>query len=305
MSGTNFSAKPHRMRPLRYPDEALLARLKRVRLADANIPEHEFLQFRRLQSLIYTLRLSGYDTEAMETEVFVAGALFVFLKCRAVVTKCEFDMEVNDEVAGRVMARLPADAVWLTTNAAARHDRVKPYPIGITDYCGYSPFHHIIGDTERFARLMAETPRGEERLVLLNFNDATWPEERGAVRALFAPKDFVTSAAYALNEAGYANYVRGLRCHPFCLAPRGAGVDTHRIWESLYAGAIPIVQHSFAMRAFEDFPIFFVNSWEEAADEDVLRRVRDEFAAREWNLQKLTLSYWYKTVLNALGASAG
>jgi hypothetical protein len=67
-------AKPDRMRHRNYPDEALLARLKSVRLADADIPEHEFMQFRRLQALVYTLRLSGYDLEAMQTEPFVGAA---------------------------------------------------------------------------------------------------------------------------------------------------------------------------------------------------------------------------------------
>ena len=293
-------AKPHRMQQRPYPDEGLLARLQSVRLADAAIPEHEFLQFRRLQSLIYTLRLAGYDTEAMQTEAFVGAALFAPVKGRVIATRCEYDMEVNDEVVGQVMPRLYPDAIWFTTNASTRHDRVRALPIGITDYCGYSPVHPIIGDTDIFAALLAQTPRSEKNLVLLNFQDQTHLPARGAVRRLFGPRDFVTTDIYSLDPGGYARYVEGLRSHPFCLAPRGNGIDTHRMWECLYAGGIPIVQKVFALRAFEDLPILFVERWDDAADADTLKRVRDDFYSREWNLEKLTLSYWYKTILGLL-----
>src|SRR5471030_2384742 len=157
--GGQMFAKPERMQLQNYPDEALLSRLKNVRLADANIPEHEFLQFRRLQRLVYTIRLAGYDVEAMQTEAFVGAAMFAPVKARVIATRCEYDMEVSDEVADRVMPRLYPDAVWLTSNANARQARIRPIPIGITDYCGYTPFHPIIGDTGLFAQLLGQTPR--------------------------------------------------------------------------------------------------------------------------------------------------
>jgi hypothetical protein len=293
-------AKPDRMQPRRFPDEALLARLKSVRLADAAIPEHEFLQFRRLQSLVYALRLAGYDAEAMQTEAFVGAAMVCRVKGRVIVTRCEYDMEVNDDVAREIMPRLYPDAVWLTSNASTQHPRIMALPLGLTDYCGYTLAHPIIGDTEFFSRLMAQNPRQEKNLVLMNFNDRTYPVLRGAVRRLFESKAFVSSGVVKMDEAGYTSYVQSLRAHAFCLAPRGAGIDTHRIWECLYAGGIPIAQKEPALRSFHDLPIFFVDRWEEAADQATLERVRDDFHRREWNLEKLTLSYWYKTILRLL-----
>jgi hypothetical protein len=297
-------AKPERMLRHAYPDEALLARLQHVRLTDANIPEHEVLQFRRLQALVYNLRLAGYDLEAMQTEAFVGAAINIRVKGRVIVTRCEYDMEVNDDVANRVMPCLYPDAVWLTSNASTGRPHVMGLPLGLTDYCGYSLNHPVIGDAGRFARLIAEHPRSEKNLVLLNFNDETYPVLRGAVRRLFSDKAFVSNGAYAMDEAGYARYVADLRAHPFCLAPRGNGIDTHRLWEALYAGAIPITRKEPALRWFQELPILFVDRWEEAADPDRLRRMRDTFLAREWNLEKLTLSYWYKFILALLNRPA-
>jgi hypothetical protein len=39
----------------------------------------------------------------------------------------------------------------------------------------------------------------------------------------------------------YAEYLRELAEHRFCLCIRGNGIDTHRFWESLYLGVIPVI----------------------------------------------------------------
>lgn len=39
----------------------------------------------------------------------------------------------------------------------------------------------------------------------------------------------------------YIEYLRELSEHRFCLCIRGNGVDTHRFWESLYLGVIPVI----------------------------------------------------------------
>jgi len=283
-----------------YPDEPLLEQLKDTRIMDANIPEHEFLQFRRLQCLIYNLRLAGYDIEAMHTEVFMSATFYGYVNCKVAVTRSELDFEINDAVLQQLAGKLSPDLVWLTTNANVDHPRIQALPIGITNYCGYHPYHAVIGDTQKFKNLIDAQMRTQRSLVLMNFLDRTNFAVRNEVRSLFKGKRFVTEIAYGANEIGYAQYVDGLRSHPFCLAPRGNGIDTHRIWEALYAGCIPIVQKTQALRSFEDLPILFVDRWEDACDENMLIGIRDEYHRRTWDLRKLTLSHWYRTVLELL-----
>jgi hypothetical protein len=59
--------------------------------------------------------------------------------------------------------------------------------------------------------------------------------------------DFAT-----VDEAPRAHddYLEELRRHRFSLAPPGNGLDTHRAWESLYLGTLPLVQDSTVSRAF-------------------------------------------------------
>lgn len=297
-----FVAKPERILKGDYPNAALLERLKNATLAGLDIPEDEILQFRRLQSLIYALRMAGYDVEALSTEVFTGGCLIAPSRSKVIVTRCDYDMEVNDDVINRIGAQLPADLVWLTTNATTSHPNVRPLPIGLTDYCGFSPYHAILGDSRTFKALIDATPRREDNLVLMNFQTGSNIAARPGVRRLFEGRPHVTDAPYSPDADGYARYVRGLRSHAFCLAPEGQGDDTHRLWESLYAGCIPIVRRLRAFRDFADLPIFFVDDWKEALDPARLRAVRDEFHARTWDLRKLTVSYWYGEICQLLGA---
>jgi hypothetical protein len=45
----------------------------------------------------------------------------------------------------------------------------------------------------------------------------------------------------------------------YVVAPRGGGEDTHRAWEALYLGAVPIVKHSPIDSVFKDLPVHFVD----------------------------------------------
>ena len=81
-----FSVKPERLLTRVYPDQALLDSLTNVAFEQAKIPEHEFIQFRRLQSLIYQIRVAGYDIEAMQTEAFLGAIQHAYVNCKVAVT---------------------------------------------------------------------------------------------------------------------------------------------------------------------------------------------------------------------------
>jgi hypothetical protein len=68
-------------------------------------------------------------------------------------------------------------------------------------------------------------------------------------------------------------------------------VDTHRLWETLYMGSIPIVQDDIVHRDWNDLPILFVKDWTDVTEERLLNTAV-EFASRDWNWSKLKASYW-------------
>jgi hypothetical protein len=51
-------------------------------------------------------------------------------------------------------------------------------------------------------------------------------------------------------------------CHSkFVLCPRGAGEDTHRVYEALACGATPVVLHSTLDPLYAKLPVCILNSW--------------------------------------------
>ena len=59
-------------------------------------------------------------------------------------------------------------------------------------------------------------------------------------------------------------YLKQIQKSHFVLCPEGAGIDTHRAFEALYLGAIPIVTRSRVTEELSRyFPLAILENWEE------------------------------------------
>jgi len=85
--------------------------------------------------------------------------------------------------------------------------------------------------------------------------------------------------------------------HKFVLCPEGNGTDTHRTWETLYVGSIPIEKRNINNSFYQDLPICFVDSLSEI-NEDFLNYEFDRIKNTKWNLDKLNFSYWKDKIIN-------
>ena len=93
--------------------------------------------------------------------------------------------------------------------------------------------------------------------------------------------------------------MRDIKSSKFVLCPRGNGIDTHRIWESLYMGSIPIVIYENAHQLFTDLPILFINDWDEITY-DLLNNKYEEINSQTWNYDKLKIDYWEKFIIEKI-----
>jgi hypothetical protein len=96
-------------------------------------------------------------------------------------------------------------------------------------------------------------------------------------------------------------YYKEISKFKFVLSPPGAGVDCHRTWEALHLGCIPIVESSTINELYSDLPILVVNNWNDI-NEDFLHEKYKEIMKKkengEYNMNKITLKYWIKEILN-------
>ena len=83
----------------------------------------------------------------------------------------------------------------------------------------------------------------------------------------------------------------------FVLSPRGNGVDTHRVWESLYKGAHPILEENSWSRSLKEmgYPVSLVSKLEPETVKSFLHN-SEVTPFDPQNLEKLWMPYWERLI---------
>lgn len=187
--------------------------------------------------------------------------------------------------------------VWFATNKAYVHPKLISIPIGITNNTNESSDHPIFGNTDIMLEARKK-PRTIQNLVYMNFLIHTFPQERQLCYDIFLGKPWVTIGHSEKTMDARKRFLSEIRNHLFVLCPRGNGIDTHRLWETLYMGSIPIVKRDVAVQDFTDLPILFVDDWSDVT-EDFLHTQYQRMRATTWNMKKLTFPYWKDMIQDA------
>lgn len=167
-------------------------------------------------------------------------------------------------------------------------------PLGLTNDCDDSPLHRIYGNKEIVIDVINEHI-DKSNLVYMNFNTSTF-SERPAIWNFFEKFNWVKVGEIENTLNGRKSFLREMKSSKFVVCPRGNGVDTHRMWEALYMGSIPIVKYEDnTHHLFTDLPILWIKEWSEI-NEEFLENKYSEITNKVWNLNKLKLSYWEKFI---------
>ena len=70
----------------------------------------------------------------------------------------------------------------------------------------------------------------------------------------------------------------------------GNGFDTHRLWEALYAGSIPVTLAHPSLKSFQDFPIILLDSYKEFN----IKKKFEDF--KYFFNEKLNINWWFKQI---------
>jgi hypothetical protein len=197
------------------------------------------------------------------------------------------------ELDAHVMSRKPScvKTVFAPNNTYVSSDSV-PIPLGLGPRYGKgAPFAEDIKTKN--------TRSKRQKLLYVNFRPYTYEQERLPLWNHFVSSSFswTTVANLDSDYNKYDVYLDQMTQHKFSLCPRGNGIDTHRLWESLYCRTIPIVKYCEANRNFLDLPILFVDDWKQIT-EHFLNEQYDRICNTKWNYSKLSASWW-KTQFNS------
>lgn len=187
---------------------------------------------------------------------------------------------------------IPSNLIkWFGQNVCVDHPKVESIPIGLENTVWFT---HI-KKSEKIKQKSTEI-KNYENLLYVCHNIRTNPSERTEPYQIFTNKSWVT-LEYGTNGNNFDNYLNKIHSHKFVLCPEGNGTDTHRTWETLYVGSIPVEKRNLNNRFYHDLPICFVDSWSDITEE-FLNKEYNRITNTKWNLEKLNFDYWKNKIQN-------
>ncbi len=170
-------------------------------------------------------------------------------------------------------------------------------PLGITNNSNESDLHPIYGNTKIMLDVFHDDTLQKTELSYLNINPTTNHSERNFIFEKFSKESWVNEGTVDCSLEGRKKYLKDIKKSKFVFCPRGNGIDTHRLWETLYMGSIPIVRYENAHHLFTDLPILFITDWNQI-EKTFLEEKYEEMSHKEWNFEKLKINYWTSFIEN-------
>ena len=150
----------------------------------------------------------------------------------------------------------PKLIMWHAQNVMIHHENLQLLPIGIAN----SMWPH--GSMEALRNIMAKLNKETRpKDFYFYFNIGTNRAERVICKEEIEKCGLV----FELPQSNFEEYLKHLSTFKYAICPPGNGIDSHRIWECLYLGVIPIVKRSvFTEKLKEKIPcVIILNSWTE------------------------------------------
>jgi len=181
---------------------------------------------------------------------------------------------------------IPSNVIkWYSQNVNCVDNRLESIPIGLENSRWFKELKK-----KQKMEVMLQTPKNKRNLVYMNHNVSTNPEKRSILYETFSGKSWITSEM-GKNGQYFDEYLNNVYNHFFVICPEGNGMDTHRVWETLYMKSIPIMKRNINNQFYTDLPICFVNEWKDLTKELLLNEIQ-RILLTKWNLEKLTFEYW-------------
>jgi len=156
---------------------------------------------------------------------------------------------------------------WFTINANIVHEKIVPIPLGLQNL-HWRHNGNIQSDPLTYAGRAAVR---KNKTLLASFSMHNNIGERTtclnmAHRAFGGMLDVrQVQRGDRENDAFVRDYFNKASRYKFILCPWGAGIDTHRLWEAMYMGCIPVTKYHECYRDFkrDKYPIVFMDDWSE------------------------------------------
>lgn len=201
------------------------------------------------------------------------------------------DHEVNEEL----FRKKPKNVIkWYSQNINFNQNDLISIPIGLENNRWYPEKIPIMINK-------SNEKKNIKNLLYINHSVRTYPLEREKPYRIFKDKSWCTLVE-GKNGQNFDNYIDNIYNHKYVLAPRGNGIDSHRLFESLHAKSIPIVIKNINNSQYSDLPIIYVDDWEEVTEDFLNKKyieINENIQNNIYNFEKLKFSYWKDLIYKA------
>ena len=164
-----------------------------------------------------------------------------------------------------------------TWNKPFHHSKLHALPIGLNYNRQYDSIQTWMSNQKNIKKnkkkkyhkqllCMNYTPQtNSSRILLMNKAKTDWKQFCNIINFIPNLKSYYIKSEV---EGQLAVHVTNPKCYDewkqykFVLSPQGTGLDTHRTWEAIIVGCIPIVLSSNLDELYKDLPIIVIESWD-------------------------------------------
>jgi hypothetical protein len=146
------------------------------------------------------------------------------------------------------------------------------------------------------------------RNLNLNTDIIPWKNRKYSIYLNFSPHTNQAAREYLLTfysqfkdaliikeRVSYATYMNQIGNSKYVLCPRGNGLDTHRYYETILMGAIPIVENSTLYSIFKESTTLVLNSFKDL--NQTMLDYPERFIPRtDFSRDVVMMDYWLKKI---------
>lgn len=171
---------------------------------------------------------------------------------------------------------------WYSINVNYVHESLIPIPLGLSN--DYSRKNLLYEDYKNLT-----TGKEKQTYIYSNFQVNTNYFHRVKVKNRLKDNPIVIFDDPKLEKN---KYIQNLMLYKYVVAPLGNGADSHRIWETLYAGSIPIVFYSPTFTTLKNLPHIYIDNISQLKN----TRIIDDTNFEKFNFDKLSVDWWLKKI---------
>ena len=167
---------------------------------------------------------------------------------------------------------------WFSINVGYSDQSLHPIPLGLSNNYSEKNLHQ-----KSYFNLKPNN--NKKKSIYTNFQvNTNYFHRRGLQKFTTNHKLFKNNDA----NLNLSEYLQNLNDYKFTICPWGNGVDTHRLWETLYTDSIPIVKNHMTYKTLDNLNAILLDSYSDISEE-----ILDEYdTSKKFAGEKLTISYW-------------